>query len=60
MALASLFERRENTGPRYNFDLKTSRSFLNRFSWDYGFLGGLTLVISRCCILSFDNAKVRT
>ncbi len=26
-----LCERQENTGPRYNFNLKKSRSFLNRF-----------------------------
>ncbi len=63
MAVASLFYRRENLGHGIKSDLKTSRSFLNHFSWDYSVSGGLTPVISWCSILSFDNhdnAKVRS
>ncbi len=51
---------RENTGPWYKSDLRRIESFYRVLKWDYGVLGGLTPVISSCCILCCDHAKVRT
>ncbi len=51
---------RENTGPRYDPIPGGVDRFYHRLKWDYGVLGGLTPVISWCCILCYGHAKVRT